>query len=143
MLLTAFRIWLGRLPARNRSEDSHLAGGAALLASPNTLRYSHDLDFFHDSEERVATVFAADRTTLVEAGCSVEEEINQPGYVHAIMRRAGSMTKIEWSYDSSWRSMLVVRGADFGYRLHPVDVATNKVLTLAGRGEPRDLLDEE
>jgi hypothetical protein len=85
--LTAFQTWLGRLLAGNRSEDSHLAGGAVLLSSPNTLRYSHDRDFFHDSEERVATAFAADRATLVEAGCSVEEEISQPGYVRAIVRR--------------------------------------------------------
>ena len=141
MPLTGFQTWLGRLLAGNRSEDSHLAGGAALLSSPNTLRYSHDLDFFHDTEERVATAFAADRATLVEAGCSVEEEISQPGYVRAIVRRDDDSTKIEWSRDSSWRFMPVIHRADFGYQLHPVDVATNKVLALAGRDEPRDLLD--
>lgn len=33
------------------------------------------------------------------------------------------------------------RSEDFGYQLHPIDLATNKVLTLAGRDEVRDLLD--
>jgi hypothetical protein len=37
--------------------------------------------------------------------------------------------------------MPVVRSADYGYQLHPIDLATNKVLALAGRGEPRDVLD--
>lgn len=45
--------------ARTPSPDSYLAGGAALHFAPNTIRYSHDLDFFHDSAERVATAFAA------------------------------------------------------------------------------------
>ena len=64
MPLTAFQAWLGRLLAENRSEDSYLAGGAAILAAPNTHRYSRDLDYFHDSESRVASAFAADRDLL-------------------------------------------------------------------------------
>ena len=57
--LTDFQAQLGRWLAAQRSEDSHLAGGAAILAAPETLRYSHDLDYFHDSAERVATAFSA------------------------------------------------------------------------------------
>ncbi|MHB8079764.1 MAG: hypothetical protein ACYDIE_10990 [Candidatus Krumholzibacteriia bacterium] len=34
-----------------------------------------------------------------------------------------------------------MRSDEFGYQLHPIDLATNKVLALAGRDEPRDLLD--
>ena len=68
MPLTKFQAWLGRLLAVNRSEDSHLAGGAAILTSPNSHRYSHDLDYFHDSEARVASAYADDRRTLVENG---------------------------------------------------------------------------
>ncbi|MBE0566790.1 MAG: hypothetical protein IH621_12565 [Krumholzibacteria bacterium] len=34
-----------------------------------------------------------------------------------------------------------MRSEIFGYQLHPVDLATNKVLALAGRDEPRDLID--
>jgi hypothetical protein len=37
--------------------------------------------------------------------------------------------------------MPIMRSDEFGYQLHPIDLATNKVLTLAGRDEPRDLLD--
>jgi hypothetical protein len=37
--------------------------------------------------------------------------------------------------------MPVIRSEKFGYQLHPIDLATNKVLALAGRDEPRDLVD--
>jgi len=48
---------------------------------------------------------------------------------------------VEWAYDSSWRFLPVIRSEEFGYQLHPIDLAINKVLALAGRDEPRDLLD--
>ena len=38
----------------NRTPDSYLAGGAALHIDPRSKRYSSDLDYFHDSEARVA-----------------------------------------------------------------------------------------
>lgn len=139
--LTEFQAELGRVLAVNRSEDSYLAGGAAILASPNTTRYSRDLDYFHDSAVRVASAYEADRRTLVERGYGLESEITQPGYIRAVVRRGDQATKIEWAQDSTWRFMPVIRSDDFGYQLHPIDLATNKVLALAGRDEARDLLD--
>lgn len=139
--LTKYQAELGRLLAANRSEDSYLAGGAAILAAPNTQRYSQDLDYFHDSPERVASAYEADRRTLRAQGYMLEPELTQPGYIRALVRRGDEATKVEWAYDSSWRFMPVERSEEFGYRLHPVDLATNKVLALAGRDEPRDLLD--
>lgn len=38
--LTRYQTALGRLLAKNRSEDSYLAGGAAILLQPNTQRCS-------------------------------------------------------------------------------------------------------
>ena len=139
--LTGFQAELGRLLAANRSEDSYLAGGAAILAAPNSRRFSRDLDYFHDSPGRVADAFAADQRSLTDAGCDVATEISQPGYIRAIVSRGGESTKIEWAQDSTWRFMPVMRSEVFGYQLHPVDLATNKILALAGRDEPRDLVD--
>ena len=48
---------------------------------------------------------------------------------------------MEWARESSWRFLPVMRSEEFGYQLHPIDLATNKVLTLAGRDEARDLVD--
>lgn len=141
MPLTGFQSAIGRLLAANRSEDSYLAGGAAILAAPNTLRYSHDLDYFQDSAARVATAWDADRTLLADHGYGVVLELSQPGYIRAVVSLEPERTKIEWAQDSTWRFLPVLRSEDFGYQLHPLDLATNKVLALAGRDEPRDLLD--
>ncbi|MBW2734470.1 MAG: hypothetical protein JRH20_18955 [Deltaproteobacteria bacterium] len=109
--------------------------------SPNSKRYSNDLDYFHDSVERVAQAYAADHGQLVVNGYDVKVEMHQPGFVRAIISKAGHITKIEWAHDSAWRFMPPIYNATTGYQLHPIDVATNKVLALAGRNEARDLLD--
>jgi hypothetical protein len=141
MPLTDYQANLARLLSGNRSFDSYLAGGAAILIEPNTKRYSHDLDYFHESDTRVAEAFAADCRALEEAGYSVEVDLRQPGYIRAVVRRDKEATKVEWARDSSWRFMPTVKDDRVGFRLHPVDLAVNKVLTLAGRDEPRDVID--
>ncbi len=141
MPLTAFQSEIGRLLAVNRSEDSYLAGGAAILLQPNTRRFSQDIDYFHDSTERVASAYEADHRTLLDHGCTVVPEIQMPGYIRAVVRHSDQATKVEWAQDSTWRFMPVIRNEKFGYQLHPIDLATNKVLALAGRDESRDLVD--
>jgi hypothetical protein len=141
MPLTDHQHLLIRILSGNRSVDSYLAGGAAILIEPNTHRFSRDLDYFHDSEQRVAEAFEADRASLVADGHAIELEISQPGYIRAVVRRGVDATKIEWAHDSDWRFMPTVRDDHAGFLLHPVDLAVNKLLALAGRDEPRDLLD--
>jgi hypothetical protein len=139
--LTDDQAHLAQLLSGNRSFDSYLAGGAAILIEPNTERYSRALDYFHDSEKRVAEAFAADCSVLEQAGYSVEVDLQQPGYVRAVVRRDEEATKVEWARDSSWRFMPTVKDDRVGFLLHPVDLAVNKVLALAGRDEPRDVID--
>jgi hypothetical protein len=139
--LTDFQFELGRLLAANRSEDSYAAGAAPILLEPRTRRFSQDLDYFHDTPERVASAYEADSRSLLAAGCRVELELSQPGYIRALVRRGQEATKVEWAYDTSWRFLPVIQSEVFGYQLHPIDLAINKVLALAGRDEPRDLLD--
>ena len=141
MPLTDYQAGLARLLSKNRTFDSYLAGGAAILIEPNTKRFSHDLDYFHDSESRVAEAFSADRTLLESHGFSIDVDLNQPGYVRAVVRKDGHATKVEWARDSAWRFVPAVRDERVGFMLHPVDLAVNKVLALAGRDEPRDVLD--
>jgi hypothetical protein len=52
--LTDYQADLASCLSANRTFDSYLAGGAAILIEPNSMRYSNDLDYFHDSERRVA-----------------------------------------------------------------------------------------
>lgn len=141
MPLTELQEDIARLLAANRSPDSYLAGGAALHIEPNSKRYSNDLDYFHDSEQRVASAFAADRELLVDAGYEVEVVLQQPGFVRALARRGTQATKLEWAHDSAWRFLPPLRSDRAGFVLHPIDLATNKLLALVGRDEPRDYLD--
>jgi hypothetical protein len=141
MPLTKFQREVALLLAANRSDDSYLAGGAALHRAPNSKRYSNDLDYFHDSEERVAAAFEADREALQKGGFSVMVEMSQRGFIRAVVARGQNATKIEWAHDSAWRFMPPIRNEEVGVQLHPVDLAINKLLALAGRDEPRDFLD--
>ncbi|MBI3207005.1 MAG: hypothetical protein HYZ29_36040 [Myxococcales bacterium] len=141
MPLTAFQAGVARLLSRNRTPDSYLAGGAALHIEPTSKRYSNDLDYFHDSEERVASAFAEDRALLGSEGYAVEVLLNQPGFIRAIVKKAAGETKVEWAHDSSWRFLPTVESELAGFQLHPIDLAINKLLALAGRNEPRDFID--
>ena len=141
MPLTPYQEEVARLLSANRTFDSYLAGGAAIHLEPHTKRYSNDLDYFHDSVERVATAFADDVQQLDGAGHHVVVEIRLPGYVRATVSRGGAYTKVEWAHDSAWRFLPTIRSVVVGYALHPIDLAINKLLALVGRDEPRDFLD--
>lgn len=139
--LTAFQAQLLAVVAQTRAPDSYLAGGAALHFAANSLRYSNDLDFFHDSADRVSTAFSEDTGLLEDAGYTLRVEISQPGFVRATVAKGEHATKIDWAHDSAWRFMPPVRDPLGGYLLHEIDLAVNKTLALAGRDEPRDFVD--
>jgi hypothetical protein len=143
MPLSPFQARVAVLLSANRTPDSYLAGGAALHIEPSSKRYSNDLDYFNDSEERVASAFAQDRATLEGAGCHVDVLLHQPGLIRAVVRGAsqGESTRIEWAHETAWRFLPVIESEMAGYQLHPVDLAVNKLLALVGRNEPRDFLD--
>ncbi len=89
----------------------------------------------------MASAFARDRDTLERAGYTLEVELSLPGFIRAQVRRHGQATRVDWAHDSAWRFMPLVRDDLGGLLLHPVDLALNKVLALAGRDEPRDFVD--
>jgi hypothetical protein len=139
--LTEFQRGLLAELATAPTDDRYLAGGAAIHFAPNSTRYSDDLDFFHDSEARVAAAFGTDRERLQQAGYAVDLELSLPGFVRALVRRGGDATRVDWARDSAWRFMPLVRDPLGGLLLDPVDLAIHKVLAVAGRDEPRDFVD--
>lgn len=141
MPLTPFQQTLLADLARDRADDGYLAGGAALHFAPNSARFSDDLDFFHDSLERVAAAYQSDRARLDSAGYTTALEVSQPGFIRAIVSRGTDATRVDWAHDSAWRFMPLVRDPVGGLLLHPVDLAINKMLALAGRDEARDFVD--
>lgn len=139
--LTDFQQEVLALLARSKGSASYLAGGTALHFARTSHRFSEDLDFFHDSIEAVAESFARDSSALEEAGYRVELLLSQPGFIRALVAAGDRATRIDWAHDSAWRFMPLVRDETGGLVLHEVDLAINKVLTLAGRDEARDFVD--
>ncbi len=128
--------------AGNRAEESYLAGEAGIHLASASPRRSVDIDLFHDRERAVAEAFARDRETLRAGGFDLVIEFSQVGFIRGVVSRAGGESvRIDWAHDSAWRFLPTVKLEGVGYVLHPVDLSVNKVLALAGRDEPRDLVD--
>lgn len=128
-----------RLLAAQRSPESYAAGATPL--NRDTPRYSGDIDFFHNSEERVASAAARDAETLEAAGYRLRWIRRLPAIYTAEIAGPNGSTRLEWVVDSEFRFFPVVRDETFGYVLHPVDIAANKVMAAAGRREVRDIID--
>jgi hypothetical protein len=124
-----------------RSADSHVAGAVALHRTPESPRFSEDIDIFHDAEILLAGTAAADQRALEAAGFTVEREKSLPTFHRAWVSREGQRMKIEWAFDSAFRFFPAVPDPVLGYRLHDADLAVNKVLAGAGRVKIRDYLD--
>lgn len=112
-----------------------------LNATAATPRYSRDIDLCHDLETAVAESAAADEAALLAAGYAVTWQLRQPMFQRATVTRQDGSVKLEWVYDSAFRFYPVEPDAELGWRLHFADAATNKMLALSGRAEPRDFVD--
>jgi len=142
MPLTEAQRLILELLAENRSEESHLAGAAAIHMADRSTRRSADLDLFHDREQAVADAFEKDRLALDAGGFGLRVELSQPGFIRAMVTAPGhEPLRVDWAHDSMWRFLPPVKLKGAGHVLHPVDLAANKVLALAGRDEPRDFVD--
>jgi hypothetical protein len=127
------------LLASHRDPESYVAGSTPL--NVDAPRFSSDIDVFHDREERVRESAVADATVLEEHGYRLQW-IRRDPVIHTVLAaRQGQSTKLEWVVDSDYRFFPTMRDGTFGYVLHPVDLATNKVAACYGRREPRDVLD--
>lgn len=141
MPLTPLQREIAQILARNRTLESHVVGGAAINRQDASPRYSLDLDIFHDIPAEVRSYAEADAAALREHGFTIEWLLQQPSAHRAEASRGTDRLKLEWCSDSPFRFFPVQKDAVFGYCLHQADLATNKVLALAGRSEIRDLID--
>jgi hypothetical protein len=118
-----------RLLASHRDPESYVAGSVPLNLH------------FHDREDRVARAAEEDAATLQENGYSLQWQRREPAIYTVLVARTGETTKLEWVVDSDYRFFPTMRDDMFGYVLHPVDLAMNKVMAAASRREVRDLVD--
>jgi hypothetical protein len=137
-LSSAQRKILGILAAR-RSPASHVAGGLAI--NRRGPRFSNDIDFFHDDPAAVAREAEADAALLRQSGYDVRWVRRSPSMITAIVASGEDSTRLDWAQDSAFRFYPPQIDAEFGYVLHPIDIATNKALAAAGRRESRDVID--
>lgn len=128
-----------RLLAANRDAESYVAGSTPL--NVHAARYSSDIDLFHDREERVARAAQEDGAVLLAHGYDLRWLRREPAIHAALVAKGKAATRLEWVADSDFRFFPAEPDELFGFRLHPADLATNKIMAAAGRREPRDLVD--
>src|SRR6266436_10282451 len=103
MPLTAFQREVARLLAKNRTPESHIAGGAVINRGETGLRFSDDLDIFHDVAASVAASAEADAKALQTAGYSVEWALRNEGFFRAEVSRGEDRVRLDWATDSAFR----------------------------------------
>jgi hypothetical protein len=137
--LSKIQIDILRLLAAHRDPESYVAGSTPL--NRDAPRYSGDIDVFHDREERVAQAAEQDSVVLQRHGYALQWLRREPTFYAVLAQHDGDTTKLEWVVDSDFRFFPTIRDEAFGYILHPIDLATNKIMAAAGRREPRDVVD--
>lgn len=139
MSLSKLQSQILRLLAANRDPESFVGGSTPL--NLNEPRFSGDIDFFHDREERVVQAVEEDTAVLSKHNFSLEWLRREPTFYSLLVRKDDEVTKLEWVVDSDFRFFPALKDDLFGYMLHPIDLATNKAMAAAGRREPRDIVD--
>jgi hypothetical protein len=138
--VTAFQAGVLKCLLPNRSRESFVAGGIALNAY-ESVRWSADVDVFHDAEDAVIRSSTADITTLDAAGYTTRQDVWTPSFRRAWVFRGAEGVKLEWARDSAWRFFPIEPDDLLGWRLHWFDALTNKALAMGSRSETRDLVD--
>jgi hypothetical protein len=128
-----------KLLASQRTHESFVAGGVPI--NRDGPRYSKDIDIFHDTVAGAAEAAARDSAALKVAGFEIVWERQVPGISTAVVLRGGDSTKLEWVANSDYRYFPAIPDSEFGFVLHPADLAINKVLAASGRQELRDFVD--
>lgn len=143
MALTSFQGELLRVLAKNRiaNGESYVARGLALNHKLGAPRTSRDIDIFHDSKEAMVRSWQTDRSTLEEYGCVVRPLRQLEYFIEAEVSKDGQRMEIQWGTDSAYRFFPLQPDEIAGFTLHPLDLATNKLLALVGRSEVRDWID--
>jgi hypothetical protein len=143
MALTTYQIEILRHLSDRRKRDgvSYVAGGAALNYILNTTRRSRDIDIFHDTTEALRETWISDKQSLSEAGYVIDIIREAPAFIEADVKNGENHVLMQWTRDSAFRFFPLIEDDVLGLTLHPFDLATNKVLAMAGRLEVRDWID--
>ena len=141
MPLTPFQAGIFKVISANRNPDSYVAGGIVINRDDRSIRYSDDIDVFHDTAEAVAVGADADTEALRKAGYGVTFLRREATFHQADVSLADETIRLDWAADSAFRFFPIVKDEALGFRLHDADAATNKVLAAVNRQKVRDFID--
>lgn len=126
----------------HRTPESYVAGSTPFLRLQNAGRVSLDIDVFHHGAATVEDAFRKDIETLKAAGYKVEIILDGLGLKRARIGQGDAETiMMDWVWDSAVRFFPLEMDAELGWTLSMPDLATNKALALASRGQPTDVVD--
>lgn len=128
-----------RVLAANRSDESYMAGGAAL--NRDRPRVSDDFDVFHDTDEDIVPSSERDIASLREHGLRVHVDFLIYGMVEATVYGDDERAVLQWMSETRWRFFPLVLDPEWGARLHDADLAVNKMLAASTRSKARDFVD--
>ena len=139
MALTEYQITILKLLSERRKREgvSYIAGVAALNDALKAHRRSRYIDIFHDTTEALRATWAADRKTLCDAGYAIDVVRENPSFVEVVVQKNKDQVLIQWVRDSAFRFFPLLEDSVLGLALHPFDLATNKVLAMAGSSDTR------
>lgn len=123
------------------SELFHLTGGTALAAFYLQHRLSKDLDFFTAEEEVIGYFGERLKGNLEAMGIKAQTIRKLKSFFEILASKEEVNAPIHLALDSPFR-FEEPSGTPFGVRVDSlIDIATNKLLTVFGRSEPRDFVD--
>lgn len=143
MAVTRFQSEVLKLIAGSRitNGETYVAGGLALNYQLRRPRISDDIDIFNDGYDALLSASDSDRDVLKKAGYQVVPKRERDYIVEVTVSDGQETTDIQWVRDSAYRFFPLVVDDLLGLTMHPFDLATNKLLALAGRRVPRDWVD--
>ncbi len=143
MAVTPFQSEILKRIARSRLDggETYIAGGLALNHQLRRPRVSSDIDVFNSSYSALERAADYDCALLQEAGYDIRVTRRRDYVVEVVVSSNGDSTELQWVQDSAYRFFPLIEDELLGLTLHPFDLATNKLLALAGRRVPRDWVD--
>lgn len=119
----------------------YLAGGTALAAQYLHHRYSRDLDLFTKEEAIIGYMGDRIRDNLASGLVKIEMIRKFQSFCELLVSRGDQECPIHLALDSPFR-FEEPRESQWGVKIDSlIDLATNKLLALFGRAEPRDFVD--
>lgn len=94
MPLSKLQSHILRLLAAHRDPESYVAGSTPL--NWNAPRFSEDINFFHDREERVARAVEEDSAVLQEQGFTLQWLRRELNFHAVLVKQGDDATKLEW-----------------------------------------------